>query len=96
MATAEGAKAMNRPETGKLVAGMAADVIVIDLDTPHVMPVYDPAAALVYSSRADDVLHSIVAGRVLMENRVVTGVDEAEIRSNFRARAHALRKRSLG
>ncbi|WP_219619761.1 amidohydrolase family protein [Neptunicoccus cionae] len=95
MATAEGAKAMNRPETGQLCAGMAADVIVVNLDTTHTMPVYDPAASLVYSSRADDVLHTIVAGRLLMENRIVAGVDEAEIRRNFRAKAHALRIRSL-
>lgn len=96
MATAEGAKAMNRPETGQLVPGLAADVIVINLDTTHTMPLYDPAAALVYSSRADDVLHTIVAGRILMENRVVAGVDEAEVRARFREKAHALRKRSLG
>ena len=31
-----------------------------------------------------------------MENRAVIGVDEAEIRANFRTKAHALRKRSLG
>lgn len=96
MATAQGAKAMNRPETGVLEAGKAADIIVVDLDRLHTLPVYDPSAALVYSSRADDVLHTIVNGRILMENRIVAGVDEAEIRANFRQKAHALRKRSLG
>lgn len=96
MATSEGAKAMNRPETGQLAPGMAADVIVVDLDKAHTQPVYDTAAALVYSSRADDVLHTIVAGQLLMENRIVAGIDEAEIRANFRSKAHALRKRSLG
>ncbi|SEP22526.1 5-methylthioadenosine/S-adenosylhomocysteine deaminase [Salinihabitans flavidus] len=95
MATAEGAKAMNRPETGILESGKAADVIVVDVDKPHTLPVYDPAAALVYSSRADDVLHSIVNGKILMENRVVHGIDEAAIRADFRLRAHALRDRSL-
>lgn len=95
LATCQGAKAMNRPETGVLATGMAADVIVIDLDREHVLPVYDTAAALVYSSRADDVRHSVVNGRVLMEDRVVLGVDEAEIRSRFRQLAHELRARSL-
>jgi len=69
---------------------------VVDLDTAHTMPVYDAAASLVYSSRADDVLHTIVAGRILMENRIVAGIDEGEIRANFRAKAHALKTRSLG
>lgn len=96
MATAEGARAMNRPETGRLAPGMAADVIVVDLDKPHALPVYDVAAALVYSSRADDVTHSIVDGRLLMEDRVVAGIDEARIRREFRRRALALRDRSLG
>ncbi|MCX5578818.1 amidohydrolase [Kaistia terrae] len=96
LATAQGAKAMNRPETGQLVPGMAADVIVVDLDKAHSLPVYDTAAALVYSSRADDVTHTIVNGRMLMEKRIVAGIDEAEIRREFRTRAHALRQRSLG
>lgn len=95
MATAEGAKAMNRPEAGQLVPGMAADVIVVDLDKAHALPVYDVAAALVYSSRADDVRDSIVGGRLLMENRAVAGIDEAEIRAKFREKAHALKRRSL-
>lgn len=82
--------------TDNAAPGKAADVIVVDLDKPHTLPVYDPIAALVYSSRADDVRHSIVASRVLMEDRVILGIDEAEIRSNFRTKAHALRRRSLG
>jgi 5-methylthioadenosine/S-adenosylhomocysteine deaminase len=96
MATAGSAAAMSRPETGTLVAGKAADVIVVDLDRPHTLPVYDVAATLVYASRADDVLTTIADGRVLMENRVVFGVDEEEIRREFRQRAHALKKRSFG
>lgn len=95
MSTAEAAKAMNRPETGVLAPGKKADVIIIDLDTPHSLPVYDIAAALVYSARADDVITTICDGNVLMEDRVLPGVDEAEIRSRFRAAAHALRARSL-
>ena len=96
LTTAEGAKAMHRPETGQLVPGLAADVIVVDLDREHTLPVYDVAAALVYSSRADDVRHTIVNGKILMEDRVVAGIDEIEVRSRFRELAHDLKKRSLG
>lgn len=96
LATCEGAKAMHRPETGRLAAGMAADVIVVDLDREHALPVYDVAAALVYSTRADDVRHTIVNGKVLMEDRVVAGVDEQEVRARFRELAHDLKTRSLG
>jgi 5-methylthioadenosine/S-adenosylhomocysteine deaminase len=96
MSTAQGALAMHRPDTGRLEVGAKADVIVVDLDTAHTQPVYDPRAALVYSSRADDVTHSIVNGRLLMENREVTGVDEERIRHRFHEAAHALKLRSIG
>jgi 5-methylthioadenosine/S-adenosylhomocysteine deaminase len=95
LATCEAAKAMNRSETGVLAPGSKADVIIVDLDKPHCLPVYQPAAALVYSARADDVVTTIVDGRIIMENRVLPGLDEEEIRIKFRERALSLRDRSL-
>ncbi|MCR5856196.1 amidohydrolase [Mesorhizobium sp. J428] len=95
MATAGSAIAMNRPETGVLAPGRKADVIIVDLDRLHCLPVYDEAAALVYSARADDVVTTIADGRIVMEGRVLTGIDEAEIRARFREKALALRDRSL-
>src|SRR3984885_3643019 len=95
LATCEAAKAMNRPETGVLAPGSKADVIIVDLDKPHCLPVYDAAAALVYSARAEDVVTTIADGRIIMENRVLPGIDEAEIRVKFRERALSIRDRSL-
>ena len=95
LATCEAAKAMNRPETGMLAPGSKADVIIVDLDKPHCLPVYHPAAALVYSARAEDVVTTIVDGKIIMENRTLPGIDEAEIRVKFRERAFSLRDRSL-
>ncbi|KQV12308.1 amidohydrolase [Rhizobium sp. Root1203] len=95
LATTGAAAAMNRPETGRLAVGRKADVIIVDLDKPHCMPVYDVAAALVYSARADDVVTTICDGQILMEDRVLPGIDETEIRHRFRERALALRCRSL-
>lgn len=96
LATHQGALAMHRPDTGRLEVGAKADVIVVNLDTAHSQPVYDERAALVYSTRADDVTHSIVNGRVLMEERIVPGIDEDRIRARFHEAAHDLRRRSLG
>ncbi len=72
-----------------------ADVIVVDLNRPHSLPVYDEAAALVYSTRADDVRTTIVDGRILMDDREISFVDEEAIKAKFRERAYALRDRSL-
>ena len=48
-----------------------------------------------YSARAEDVVTTIVDGRIIMENRVLPGIDEAEVRVKFRERALSLRDRSL-
>jgi 5-methylthioadenosine/S-adenosylhomocysteine deaminase len=95
LATCEAAKTMNRPETGVLAPGRKADLIIVDLDKPHCLPVYQEAAALVYSARAEDVVTTIADGRIIMENRVLPGIDEAEIRGKFREKAFSLRDRSL-
>jgi 5-methylthioadenosine/S-adenosylhomocysteine deaminase len=96
MATAGAAAAMHRPEVGVLAEGRPADVIVVDLAVPHVQPVYDPLAALVYSTRAGDVRYTIVDGQVVLDGGVVKGVDEQEVSTNFRRLALKLRDRSLG
>lgn len=95
LATTGSARAMHRPELGQLSVGAAADVIVVDLQTPHTLPVYDPEATLVYASRADDVRYTLVAGQILLDNKVVVGVNEIEVMQNFQRSAYALRNRSL-
>lgn len=95
LATAGSAAAMHRPELGRLAPGAPADMTIVDLDRPHTLPAYNPVSTLVYSSRADDVRYTIVAGQVVLDDGAVVGVDEAEVRSRFRERALALRARSL-
>jgi 5-methylthioadenosine/S-adenosylhomocysteine deaminase len=95
MATTGSARAMHRPELGRIEVGAPADLIVVDLDRPHVAPVYDVEAALVYGSRADDVTHTIVGGRLVLDAGAVVDVDEERVVAMFREKALALRDRSL-
>ncbi len=95
LATTGAAGAMHRPELGRLAPGLPADIVVVDLTGAHVQPVYDVAAALVYSCRADDVSCTIVGGEILYENGTVAGIDEAEAVGRLRELARALRDRSL-
>lgn len=95
LATSGSAKVMHRPELGQLSIGAAADVIVVDFQTPHTLPVYDPESTLVYASRADDVRYTLVAGEILMDDKVIVGVNEIEVMKNFQRSAYALRNRSL-
>jgi 5-methylthioadenosine/S-adenosylhomocysteine deaminase len=66
-------------EIGSLAPGLKADLIVIDLDRPHLQPFYGDYAALVFYARADDVVASLIDGRVVMEDSRLSTVDEAEI-----------------
>jgi len=54
-------------EIGSLEPGKKADLIVVDLNRPHLQPYYGGHEALVYYARASDVVTSVVDGRVVME-----------------------------
>ncbi|GAB5415239.1 MAG: amidohydrolase family protein [Congregibacter sp.] len=94
LATREAAKAMHLDDAGTIEVGKLADLIVVDLNKPHCAPRYDAKSALVYSSRADDVVHTIVDGRVVVEDGVLQGIDLPGMLAELRSRASALRHRS--
>lgn len=64
---------------GSLEVGKQADCIVLDLDQPHLTPIYNPVSHLVYAARGSDVVHSVIAGRVVMRSRELQTLDEAAI-----------------
>jgi 5-methylthioadenosine/S-adenosylhomocysteine deaminase len=76
MATAEGARAIGRPETGSIEVGKRADLITVEARQPHFAPLFDPEKALVYSARGGDVRDAMIDGRVVMRDRKVLTVDE--------------------
>ena len=78
MATIEGARALHMDkETGSLETGKKADLVVIGLDEPNAVPMYDAYAQLAYALKASDVETVIIGGRVVMRNRKLLTVDEA-------------------
>lgn len=80
MATTGGAAVMGlEKEIGTLEKGKKADIIVVDLNHPHLCPLYDPISALVYSANGADVKDVIVDGRVLMKDREFTTIDPDEV-----------------
>jgi len=80
MATMGAARALHMEDRiGSLEVGKLADIIVIDIKAPHMVPIYNPYSALVYSAYPTDVRHSIVDGKVLMEDKKILTVDEAAI-----------------
>jgi 5-methylthioadenosine/S-adenosylhomocysteine deaminase len=80
MATIDAARALGMDsEIGSLEAGKKADVILIDLFKPHLMPLNMPVYRVVSFASGADVDTVIVDGRVLMCGGEVTTVDEGEI-----------------
>jgi 5-methylthioadenosine/S-adenosylhomocysteine deaminase len=80
MATLGGARVLGvEDRLGSLEVGKQADLIVVSTRRARQTPLYDPISTLVYASRGDDVETTIVAGRVLMERRVVQTLDEAQV-----------------
>jgi 5-methylthioadenosine/S-adenosylhomocysteine deaminase len=80
MATLNGARALGLDDyTGSLLPGKSADIIAIDLNNIETQPVYHADSHLVYSCSRDQVTDVWVAGRQLMRNRELTGLDQKEI-----------------
>ena len=88
LATRGGAAALGL-DSGRLEPGALADVIAVDLHRPHLTPVHDPLAALVYAARASDVVLNIVGGRIIVEEGRCTEVDQDEVMAEAKARSLA-------
>jgi len=85
MATIEGAKALGIDDiTGSLEKGKKGDIIIVDINKPHLVPIYNPYSHLVYSARGSDVSHTIINGRLVMaERRILTMEVDELIRNAF-------------
>ena len=91
MATLGGAKAMGMDsEMGSLEPGKKADLILLDVNKPHMHPRHDLISHIIYSARADDVATVIINGQTVMEDGVLVGVDEQEVLAKAEERAKAL------
>src|SRR5688572_17718309 len=79
MATIDGAKAMGLDGVvGSLEAGKRGDVAIVRMSGLHATPAADIVSALVYSAQASDVDTAIIDGRLLMRDRKLLTIDEAE------------------
>jgi 5-methylthioadenosine/S-adenosylhomocysteine deaminase len=93
LATREGARYMGI-EAGVLASGKLADVVVVDLERPHLVPNHRTVATLAYSARGSDVVTTIVGGRVVVEEGRCALVDEGGVVEEARGRAEDLVRRS--
>ena len=79
MATCDGARVLGMEDRiGTLKEGMKADIIVIDLDRPHLTPVYDEYSTIVYAAKGADVTTVIINGTIVMEDGRLLTINEDE------------------
>ena len=96
MATIDGARALHmEKEIGSLEAGKKADVILIGLDEPNAVPMYDVYAQIAYSLKASDVQTVIIGGRVVMLDHKLLTIDEPRVLEKAREYGKSV-KESLG
>jgi 5-methylthioadenosine/S-adenosylhomocysteine deaminase len=86
MATIDGARALHmEKEIGSLEAGKKADIILISLDEPNALPMYEVYAQIAYALKATDVQNVIIGGRAVMRDRKLLTLNEKEILARARA-----------
>ncbi|MCU1455041.1 MAG: hypothetical protein JWN46_3187 [Acidimicrobiales bacterium] len=66
-------------DVGSLEVGKKADLTLIDVDQPHLAPLYDPVSALVYNASGRDVTHVLIDGELVVEDRRITGIDTSVV-----------------
>ena len=80
MATIDGARAIHmEKEIGSLETGKKADIVLISLDEPNAVPMYDVYAQIAYSLKGSDVETVIIGGKIVMRDRKLLTVDEPAV-----------------
>ena len=80
MATINGAKcALLENEIGSLEIGKKADLIILNPNTIHSLPLHDPIANIVYTMSSENVESTMCNGKWLMKDREVLVLNEREL-----------------
>lgn len=94
MATLNGAKALNwEDEIGSIKLGKKADIILLDMDKPHLYPKHNLVSAISYSVQGSDVDTVIIDGKIIMEKREIKTLDVEQIKFMAEKQAKDLIKR---
>ena len=79
-ATINGAKVLGlSKEIGSIEVGKKADLIIVDIKKAKLNPINDVYSNIVYANNGNDVLTTIIDGKVVMEDRKINFADEDEV-----------------
>lgn len=95
MATEQAAKCLLwDDQIGSLEVGKKADLIVVNPNTPNMLPIHDPVANLVSAMNSLNIESTMVDGRWLMRDKQILCVDEVDIMERVKKHAAAITQRS--
>ncbi|MGI6049299.1 MAG: amidohydrolase [Acetivibrionales bacterium] len=80
MATINGARALGCSNLGIIKEGAKADLILIDPDKSHILPMHNIMSALAYSVQGSDVCLTMVDGKILYENGEFKTIDMERVK----------------
>jgi 5-methylthioadenosine/S-adenosylhomocysteine deaminase len=80
MATVNGAKALGFSDVGLIKEGYRADLIFINISKANLTPLTNPISLVAYSMYPEDVDTVMVAGKLIMKDRVILTMDEEFVR----------------
>lgn len=66
---------------GSIEVGKCADIIILDMNQPHWVPLYNPYSQLVYAASGADVMISIIGGKIVMRDRKLLTIDLPSVMS---------------
>lgn len=75
LACRNGALSQGRADCGSIKVGNRADIVIYDLDKPHLQPVFDVLSNIMYSAQSNDICLSMIDGNIVYKNGVFTGID---------------------
>lgn len=78
MATKNGAKALG-VNAGEIKEGKLADIVLVDINVPHMTPNRNPLSNIIYSALGSDVDTVICDGKILLENKELKTINEKEV-----------------
>ena len=91
MATIQGANLLRiNHEIGTLSPGKKADLILVNLNKPHLTPLHQLESLLAYGVSGADVDTTIVNGKVLMRGRKLLTIDEEALLRDIQGRAERI------
>jgi 5-methylthioadenosine/S-adenosylhomocysteine deaminase len=93
MLTINGSKcALMEKEIGSLEVGKKADLIILNPDSIHSLPVYNPVSSIVYSMSSQNVESTMCNGVWLMKEKKVLVLDEQELFGKIKIAAEKIKK----